>query len=215
MLPPDNQTEVRPCEQQTFYIAADNQYTLALPRPRAAINLGQLILDSGMGYIEVPALSRKQPSTPFRIRNKDFRIDVLAPMRGRETSRPVHLEDFGTYAKPLRHLDYLLEDIQPAVLLYEHGIMINVPSPGRFAIHKCVISQKRAAAAAAKAIKDLHQAEQLFSVLLELRPTDISLAFDAAQSQGDPFVGKFTSGLELIDDDVSTAVRDQLRIQAT
>ena len=200
---------------QDVDIAADNRYTLALPRPRAAINLGQLILDSGMGYIEVPALNRKQPSTSFRIRNRDFRVDVLAPMRGRETSRPVKLEDFGTYATPLRHLDYLLEDIQPAVLLYEHGIMINVPSPGRFAIHKCVISQKRAAAAAARTQKDLNQAEQLFSALMELRPTDISLAFDAAQSQGESFVGRFTSGLQLIDDDVSDAVRDRLGIQAT
>ncbi len=200
---------------QDIDIGAHNRYTLALPRPRAAINLGQLILDSGMGYIEVPALNRKQPSTSFRIRNRDFRVDVLAPMRGRETSRPVKVEDFGTYATPLRHLDYLLEDIQPAVLLYEHGIMINVPSPGRFAIHKCAISQKRAAAAAAKAQKDLNQAEQLFSVLLELRPTDITLAFDAAQSQGESFTGKFNSGLELIDDDVSAAVRDQLGIQGT
>lgn len=200
---------------QDVDIAADNRYTLALPRPRASINLGQLILDSGMGYIEVPALSRKQPSTSFRIRNKDFRVDVLAPLRGRESSRAVKLEDFGTCATPLRHLDYLLDDIQPAVLLYEHGIMINVPSPGRFAIHKCAISQKRVAAAAAKAQKDLNQAEQLFSVLLELRPTDISLAFDAAQSQGDSFVGRFMSGLELIDDDVSAAVRDQLGIQGT
>ncbi len=68
---------------------------------------------------------------------------------------------------------------------------------------------------AAKTLKDLHQTEQLFSVLLELRPTDISLAFDAAQSQGDSFVGRFMSGLELIDDDVSAAVRDQLGIQGT
>jgi len=72
-------------------------------RPRTPIQLGQIILDSGMGFFEVPALNRKQPSTSFKIRGRDFIVDVL----------------------------------QPAVLLYEHGIMINVPAPGRFAIHKC------------------------------------------------------------------------------
>ena len=196
---------------QDIDLAADNHYELALPRPKAPINLKQKILDSGMGFFEVPALDRKQPSTSFKIRGRDFIIDVLAPMKGRETTRPVHLKDLGTYASPLRHLDYLLEDLQPAVLLYEHGIMINVPAPGRFAIHKCVISQKRPAAFATKASKDRIQAEQVFQVLLENRPSDISLAYEAAKAQGNAFVSEFREGLGLIDETVATAVVDLIK----
>ena len=59
---------------QDLDIAAENRYSLALPRTRKAINLGQLILDSGMGFIEVPALNRKQPSTSFKIRGKNKRV---------------------------------------------------------------------------------------------------------------------------------------------
>ena len=195
---------------QDIDLAADNHYTLALPRPRSPINLGQIIMDSGMGFFEVPALNRKQPSTSFKIRGRDFIVDVLAPMKGRETTRPVHLTDFGTYASPLRDLDYLLRDLQPAVLLYEHGIMINVPAPGRFAIHKCVVSQKRPAAFAAKALKDQSQAEQVFRVLLENRPADITLAHEAAKVQGDIFVSNFQAGLRFIDKDVAGAVRDRI-----
>lgn len=191
---------------QDIDLAADNHYELALPRPRAPINLKQTILDSGMGFFEVPALNRKQPSTSFKIRGRDFIVDVLAPMKGRETARPVHLSDLGTYASPLRHLDYLLDDLQPAVLLYEHGIMVNVPAPGRFAVHKCVISGKRPAAFAAKALKDRSQTEQVFQVLLENRPADIALAYEAAKAQGDSFVSDFRSGLSQIDEDVSEAV---------
>ena len=197
---------------QDIDIAADTHYALALPRPRSQVNLGQLILDSGMGFIEVSALNRKQPSTSFKIRGRDFIVDVLAPMKGRETNRPVHLADFGTYASPLRDLDYLLQDLQPAVLLYEHGIMINVPAPGRFAIHKCVISQKRPAAFAAKALKDRNQAEQVFRVLIEDRPSDITLAYDAAKRQGDSFVRSFETGLNLLDDEIAATVRDQLEL---
>jgi hypothetical protein len=120
--------------------------------------------------------------------------------------RPVHLTEFGTYASPLRHLDYLLDDLQPAVLLYEHGIMINVPAPGRFAIHKCVVSQKRPAAFAAKSLKDLNQAAQIFEVLVDSRPGDITLAFGAARTQGETFVSDFVAGLSLIDKDVAAAV---------
>lgn len=196
---------------QDIDLAADNHYELALPRPRTPIHLRQIILDSGMGFFEVPALNRKQPSTSFKIRGRDFIVDVLAPMIGRETARPVHLTDFGTYASPLRHLDYLLEDLQPAVLLYEHGIMINVPAPGRFAIHKCAISQKRPAAFAAKALKDRSQAAQIFNVLLDSRPADITLAFEAAKTHGDSFVSDFMAGLRLIDKDVAASVRDHIK----
>jgi len=190
---------------QDIDIAADNHYALALPREK--INLSQLILDSGLGFFEVPALNRGQPSTSFKIRNRELIVDVLAPMKGRESARPIHLKDFGTHASPLRHLDYLLQDIQPVVLLYEHGIMINVPTPGRFAIHKCVISQKRPAGAATKALKDRRQAEQVFNVLLQDRPTDITLAYNAARNQGDAFLKSFDSGLNLIDADIASAVR--------
>ena len=195
---------------QDIDLAADNHYELALPRPRSPINLRQTILDSGMGFFEVPALNRKQPSTSFKIRGRDFIVDVLAPMRGRETTRPVHLSDLGTYASPLRHLDYLLDELQPAVLLYGHGIMANVPSPGRFAIHKCVVSQKRSAAFAAKSLKDRDQAEQVFQVLLENRPTDITLAYEAAKAQGDTFISDFLVGLRSIDESVATAVHEQI-----
>lgn len=192
---------------QDVDIAMDNRYLLAVPRPKTPVNLWQLILDSGMGFIEVPTLNPKQPSTSFRIRNRDFRVDVLAPMRGRETTRPVKLDHFGTYATPLRHLDYLLEDIQPAVLLYGHGIMINVPAPGRFAIHKCAISQKRSSSFAAKIRKDLSQAEQVLQALLELRPSDIALALRAAMERDKAFQDRIQAGLDLLDPDVAAEVR--------
>ena len=192
----------------TQNVAIDNRYTLALPRPRKLVNLGQLILDSGMGFIEVPALDRRQPSTSFKIRNRDFRIDVLAPMRGRETSRPIELAGFGTYATPLRHLDYLLDDIQPAVLLYGHGIMVNVPAPGRFAVHKCVVSQKRGSGYAEKIRKDLRQAEQVFQVLLELRPADITQALRAAGRRAKAFRDRLELGLARLDTGIADAVRD-------
>ncbi len=105
----------------------------------------------------------------------------------------------------------MLDDIQPAILLHEHGIMINVPAPGRFALHKCIISQKRPAADAAKSRKDLLQAEQVFQVLLETRPGDIALAFDAAKARGEKFVSEFFVGLSLIGEATQKAVRQLIK----
>lgn len=192
---------------QDIDIAADHRVALALPREKKPISLGQIILDSGLGFFEVPALDRKRASTSYKMRGRAFRVDVLTPMRGRDTQRPVKIEAFDTWAQPLRFLDFLLEDIQPVVLLYGHGIMANVPSPARFAIHKCVVSQMRPAASAVKARKDLQQAEELFQVLLEHRPGDLRLAHDAAKKKGDAFLAKFRAGLDRLGKETRQAVR--------
>ena len=115
---------------QDIDIAADSNYRLALPRTKQVINLGQIILDSGMGFFQVPALNRKQPSTSFKIRGKD-----------------------------------------------------------------------------------LIQAELVFQVLLEIRPGDIALAFDAAKARGEKFVDDFLIGLGLIGEGIQEAVRS--KIEAT
>lgn len=190
---------------QDIDIAVDT-VPVALPRDRKPIRLGQLVLDSGMGFFEVPALDRKRPSTSYQIRGREFRVDVLAPMRGRETERPVRLDNFDTYAQPVRFLDYLLEDKQAAVLLFGHGIMVNVPSPSRFALHKCAVSQMRTVAFATKAAKDLDQAEQLLQVLATDRPGDLMLAFEAAEKMGAGFLKRMRAGFERLSEGAREAL---------
>ncbi len=192
---------------QDIDLAVDNALRLALPRHRFPVPLTQIILESGLGFFEVPALDRKRPSTSYQIRGREFRIDVLAPMRGRETARPVRLDIFDTYAQPVRFLQYLLDDLQAAVLLSGHGILVNVPSPARYAIHKCVVSQMRAPAFATKGSKDLDQAELLFEVMAAERPGDIVLALEAAESMGKSFLDRFRTGLERL----GPAVQEEIR----
>jgi hypothetical protein len=79
----------------------------------------------------------------------------------------------------VRFLEYLIENAQPAVLVAKAGILVNVPTPARFALHKLVISNRRAAAFQVKARKDIDQAEQLLLVLLRHRPGDLRQAWDS------------------------------------
>jgi hypothetical protein len=159
-----------------------------------------------MGFVEVPALNRKSPSTKFRIRGQELAVELLTPMRGRDTAKPIEIAGLGAFAEPLRFLDYLLEDIQPATLLYKHGVLINIPSPARFAFHKLVVSQRRRAGDAEKIKRDLAQAEQLFNVLIDDRPGDLILAYEAAEKMGKKFLQQLTAGMQLIDTQVSKAV---------
>jgi hypothetical protein len=118
------------------------------------------------------------PSTSFKIRGRDLRVDFLTPMIGPESTKPVFLPALGVSAHPLRFLHYLIQDPAQAVIVGGPGILVNVPDPARFAFHKLWISGKRPVSEQAKALKDLRQAGDLLEVLLEDRPGDLPPAWE-------------------------------------
>ena len=140
-----------------------------------------------MGVFAIPALDRKLPSTSFKVRNESLQVDILTPLHGKISSKPVFLRHLNTFAHPLRYLDYLLEDIQPAVAVTKSGILVNVPAPARYVFHKMMTASRRPSYWQTKSSKDIAQARQLFIALLELRPGDISLAWEAVQKQPGAF----------------------------
>ncbi|MBI1865885.1 MAG: hypothetical protein HYR98_09205 [Nitrospirae bacterium] len=168
---------------------------LLIGMPDRKVNLRQALMESELGFIEVPALDRKSPSTRFRIKGKLLSVDVLTPMLGRTSAKPIHLASLDTFAEPVRFLDYLLADAQPAVLAARAGILVNVPAPARYALHKLVASERRIAAFQTKTKKDIYQAEQLISALLHDRPGDLRRAWQAAGEQPSKFIQQLRAGL--------------------
>jgi hypothetical protein len=160
-------------------IAHDPAIGVALARNTSPVALEAIIERSGLNLHPVPPLDRGQPSTSFKVRGRDLRVDFLTPMIGRESSRVAFLPAFGLSAKPVRHLDYLIEDPMQAVVIGADVVLVNLPPPARFAMHKLWISEKRPAAFEAKAKKDRIQAEQLIEVLSEDRPDDLRDAWGA------------------------------------
>jgi hypothetical protein len=187
-------------------LASDYKFPIIIPRGKSPINLSEILFNSGMGFLEVPALNHKSPSTKFKIQGQELSVELLTPMRGRETATPVKIPELSAFAEPVRFLDYLLDDLQPAVLLYKHGVLINVPAPARFAFHKLVVSQRRRVGDAEKIKRDLAQAEQLFEILIDGRPGDLILAHESAGKMGKKFMLQLASGMKLIRPAVSKAI---------
>ncbi len=188
---------------QDIDIAA-NHLVIAMPiRP---VNLRKALVDSGLGFIEVPALDRKSPSTRFRIKGRQLSVDLLTPMIGRVTAKPVHIASLDTYAEPVRFLDYLLADAQSAALVARAGILVNVPLPARYALHKLVTSERRASAFQTKTKKDVQQAEQLIEVLVHDRPGDLRAAWKAAVGQPPKFMQQLHAGLKRLSKETRTSI---------
>lgn len=134
-----------------------------------------------MGFLPVPGLDSRQPSTSFKVRGESLRVDFLTPGKG---GAPVALPRLGTSAQPLPFLDYLIEVPEKAAVLDAGGFLVSVPSPARFALHKVLLAPERPVSQQSKAAKDLAQAAQLIEALSEARPGDLRLAHDALSERG-------------------------------
>lgn len=181
-------------------IAADHRFPVALKN--STINISELLLSKEVGALEVPALNPKNPSTQYKLRNQQYIIDVLAPELGKPTGKPIFISQFNTYATPLRFLDYLLQEIEPAVMPYGVGILVNVPNPARFALHKLVVSQRRNGVEQIKSQKDIKQASQVLKVLFDSRPGAVLAAYAAAEVVGGKFMKQLELALKLLPEDV-------------
>lgn len=134
-------------------------------------------------FFSVPGLDPRESSTSLKVRGRDLRIDFVTSMPRRGSSAAVELPQFRIAATPLRGIDFLIDRAVPAAVVGGSGVLVNVPDPARFALHKLWVANERPVSEQAKARKDIAQAEQLLAVLSEDRPDDVREALRAVASQ--------------------------------
>ncbi|MGV8987254.1 MAG: GSU2403 family nucleotidyltransferase fold protein [Cypionkella sp.] len=129
----------------------------------------------------VPALDRG-PSWRWRQSKGDALVEFLTPSFGEEGQRP--LAAFGVTAQGLHHLNYLIAEPIRAAVLYRSGVLVQIPRPERYAIHKLIVADRREGRDRIKAEKDRRQARFLIEALAEDRPDDLAEAYADALSKG-------------------------------
>ena len=156
--------------------ARDADIDIAVPDVRTDV---PSVLESlEMGFSPVPPLDPKHAATSFKVRGQSLRVDLLSPQRGRSDD-PIFIRRFNAAAQPLPYLDYVMAKPEKALLLGSSAVLVNVPTPARFAFHKLLVAPLRPAAFQAKAEKDVMQAGQVLEALVETRPGDLRPAWDA------------------------------------
>jgi hypothetical protein len=95
------------------------------------------------------------------------------------------LKALGVAAQSLHYLNYLIAEPIQAAAVYRDGVLIQLPRPERYAIHKLIVADRRRDGPdSAKSRKDLAQASLLIGLLSEDRPMDLKDAYDDAMSRG-------------------------------
>lgn len=182
--------------------------TLDLAVPQGSADLPSALESLEMGFLPVPGLDRGSPSTSFKVRGQGLRVDLLTPAS--RTGHPVRIPRFAAAAQQMRFLDYLIDSPIRAAVVNGGSVSVSVPDPARFALHKLLVSGERSAAMQAKREKDISQAVQVLEVLLEDRPGDVPLAWEALRDRGASWVKRVAAAVPALSR-VSPAVADELR----
>jgi hypothetical protein len=110
-------------------------------------------------------------------------VEFLTPAFGEETIRD--LPALGVNAQALNYLNFLIAEPIRAAAIYRSGVLVQVPRPERYAIHKLIIADRRRdGAGSLKASKDREQAAFLIEAMAEDRPDDLRRAYVAAKDVG-------------------------------
>lgn len=110
-------------------------------------------------------------------------VEFLTPAFGNESIRD--LPALGVCAQGLNYLNFLIAEPIFAAAIYRSGILVQVPRPERFAIHKLIIADRRRdGGGSLKASKDREQAAFLIAAMAEDRPDDLASAYDTALETG-------------------------------
>jgi hypothetical protein len=182
---------------QDIDIAAEPAVSVAIPD--LWTDIPGILEGLEMGFLPVPQLNPRNPSTSFIVRGKGLRLDLLTPLRGRRSQGPVTIPRLHAAAQPLPFLDFLIAQPVRGTIVDGGGILVNVPDPARFALHKLITSGERATVMHTKREKDLRQASQVFSVLIEERPGDIRLAWKEIQREGKGWIKRIKDGVSALE----------------
>lgn len=130
----------------------------------------------------VPGVNDRQV-WKWRQNRGEAMVEFLTPAFGDESVKP--LPALGVSAQALNYLNYLIAEPISALALYRAGVLVQIPRPERFAVHKLIVADRRQGGPdQPKARKDREQAAFLIEVLAQDRPDDLAEALNDARNRG-------------------------------
>lgn len=137
-----------------------------------------------LDFAPAPSLD---PHRSWRLRHMrgDMMVEFLTPSF-REDEDLRDLPALGVSAQSLHFLNFLIAEPLHAAALYQSGVLVRVPRPEAFAIHKLIVADRRRADADGrfKRSKDLLQARRLIEILAVDQPALLGESHALARERG-------------------------------
>lgn len=171
---------------------AGRNVSLALPE-NLKLDTRATIESLEMGFIP------NQKNTSFKKADEpDFDLDFLTS-RGRAGDAPVTVARLNLTLQPLRFMELSLEDPMRSTLIARSGpIVVNLPRPQRYALHKLLVYGERPPAQRTKARKDLAQAAALMDYLLVHDIADMAALWADVNARGPGWRRRLNEGFRMM-----------------
>jgi hypothetical protein len=183
--------------QDVDFAHAGKQMAIALPSD-VDMDTHGAVESLQMGFLPIINSSGKVGGTYLNSRDPDFQLDFLTPLhRGGDV--PYEHPRLKVVLQPLKFMEFSLEDVQQAVLFCADGaVVVNVPHPARYALHKLIVFGERPVARALKANKDLRQAAALLAYFRNGSDWDLQAAWSDLIGRGPGWVSRVQRGRDAL-----------------
>lgn len=179
--------------QDIDFAHAGKRLSLLLPN-NVEVQTDAAITSLEMGFLPISGLSGKTGGAYLIPSEPQFRLDFLTPLhRGGRT--PYEHPQLHVMLQPLPFMEFSLEKLEQAVLFCAEGaVLVNLPSPQRYALHKLVIYGERTGTFTAKSKKDLAQAACLLGFLMDHRQESLEESLADMLQRGKGWVSRLRQG---------------------
>lgn len=159
--------------------------------PEARVDVHTAVESLKMGFVPVNQGTRYvKPDEP------DFDLDWLTS-RSRAADAPVRCEALNVWLQPLRFMELSLEAPVPAAMMNgSSAIVVNLPRPQVYAVHKMLVVTERTGDHASKARKDLAQAAALMAYFTARDADTLRDVIRATRARGPAWRSALTKGLD-------------------
>ena len=183
--------------QDVDFAHSGKSLAIALPG-NFTMNTDAAIKSLEMGLLPVSSLTSKTGATYLSPKEPDFRLDFLTTLH-RGGDAPFMHPRLGVMLQPLKFMEFSLVDVQQALLIAgDKTVVVSVPHPARYALHKLIIYGERTGSFSVKSNKDLHQAGSLLARLLETRAWEIDEAWEDLKSRGKGWTDRVKRGRDAL-----------------
>lgn len=183
--------------QDVDFAHAGKKISLLLPS-NVEVQTNKAIESLEMGFLPVSELGGKTGGTYLIPHEPEFRLDFLTPLH-RNAREPFLHPQLNVTLQPLPYMEFSMEQVEQTVLMSTEGaVLVNVPSPERYALHKLLVHGVREGAFRTKAVKDLAQSACLLAFLSFHRPETLQAALDDMLARGKGWVTLLNKGAKAL-----------------
>jgi hypothetical protein len=171
--------------------------SIALPSD-LKIDVHDAISSLEMGFLPSAKLNGTAGGTYVVPEDPDFRLDFLTTC-GRDEAQLINFPNLNLAMVPLKFMEFSLQDIQQTVVISSDGaVLVNIPHPARYALHKLIVAGERKGAFATKVQKDLWQAGALLTYLVDRQSHALAEAWVDITKRGKGWRTRFEAGLRAL-----------------